>query len=171
MNRCSKKGGGRTKETVAMYQRIFGMDSFYLSLQRLLTTGQDEENDRILTFAKEINIAVVATNPVFYLEKNDALAQEVLLAIKNGNKLSDEDRMTLPSQEYYLKSTEQMTELFRDVPDILDNTREIAERCQVDIPFNRSLLPKFPVSNDRTAADMLEQICIRRAETKKTRYA
>ncbi|MGE8078596.1 DNA polymerase III subunit alpha [Peribacillus loiseleuriae] len=148
------------KETVAMYQRLFGIDSFYLSLQRLLTTGQDEENSRILTFAKEVNIAVVVTNPVFYLEKSDALAQEVLLGIKNGNKLSDENRMTLPSQEYYLKSVEQMTELFSDVPDVLENTWKIAERCQVEIPFNRSLLPKFPVPNDITADDMLEQVCL-----------
>ncbi|MBA9025877.1 DNA polymerase III subunit alpha [Peribacillus huizhouensis] len=148
------------KETVAMYQRLFGIDSFYLSLQRLLTTGQDEENNHILTFAREVNIDVVATNPVFYLEKNDALAQEVLLAIKNGSKLTDEDRMKLPSQEYYLKNAEQLKELFRDVPDILDNTRKIAESCHVEIPFNRSLLPKFPVPNDQTADDMLEQICL-----------
>ena len=102
---------------------------------------------------------MVATNPVYYLEEDDALAHEVLLAVGNGHKLMDEEREVLPSRQYYLRRIEEMVELFSDKPDVLENTLYIASQCQVDITFHRSLLPKFPTVNGVSSDEMLKEVC------------
>ena len=150
---------GSAKDMAELYLGIFGKDGFYLSLQRQSVPNEEQRNEAISLLAEEMGVRVVATNPVYYLDKKDALAQEVLLAIGNGEKLSDEDRQVLPSCEYYLKSRTEMAELFHDRPDALENTLLIASQCNLDIPFHRSLLPKYPVENGVTADEMLESIC------------
>lgn len=93
------------------------------------------------------------------MNESDALAHEVLLAIGNGDKLADETHTVLESDQFYLKSRSQMAELFHDRPDALENTLHIAAQCNLEIPFHRSLLPKYPTEDGATAEEMLEAIC------------
>ncbi|KWW20133.1 DNA polymerase III [Peribacillus simplex] len=147
------------QQAARKFQQIFGADNFYASIQRLSIANEEEGNEAISLLAKELGIKVVATNPVYYLNESDALAQEVLLAIGNGDKLADEAHTVLESKQYYLKSRKQMAELFHDRPDALENTLVIAGQCNLDIPFHRSLLPKYPTEAGMTAEEMLEAVC------------
>ncbi|MEJ9228088.1 DNA polymerase III subunit alpha [Peribacillus butanolivorans] len=147
------------QKAAEQYLQIFGHDNFYFSLQRLSIAEEEKQNEAISLLAKELEIKIVATNPVYYLNESDALAQEVLLAIGNGDKLADETRTVLASNQYYLKSRAEMAELFHDRPDALENTLHIATQCNLDIPFHRSLLPKYPTEAGVTAEEMLEAVC------------
>ena len=138
---------------------VFGSEQFYLSIQRLNVSGEEKRNHAVVQLAKQIGVKVVATNPVYYLNANDALAHEVLLAVGNGHKLSEEERIVLPSKQFYLKSTQEMVEQFADLPDVLENTLYIASQCNLDIPFHQLLLPKYPTVDGITSDDMLEELC------------
>ncbi len=128
------------------YARIFGKDDFYLELQDQGVEGQEELNDQLLEVAEELDLGVVATNDVHYLDPEDRLAHEVLLNIKANKKITDEERMRYEGEEYYLKSPEEMKERFSQVPEALENTTEIAERCEVELDFGDDyLLPPFEV--------------------------
>ncbi|MFB6215160.1 MAG: DNA polymerase III subunit alpha, partial [Candidatus Bipolaricaulia bacterium] len=128
------------------YSEIFGPQDFYLELQDQNVEGQDELNDKLIEVAEELDLGLVATNDVHYLEPDDRLAHEVLLNIKANKKITDEDRMRYEGEEYYLKSPEEMQERFSHVPEALENTVEIASRCEVDLDFGDDyLLPPFEV--------------------------
>lgn len=148
------------KETALLFQSLFGRDSFYLSMQRLSISREEEAEGHVKSLAAETGIPVVATHPVLYLNKDDALAREVLEAVKNGEKLADEGRIKPSSGENYLKSGKEIAEIFKDMPDLLENTLKIAAGCDVTIPFNRSLLPKYPVNGGMTADEMLKEVCM-----------
>ena len=111
---------------------------------------------------------MVATNPVYYLNANDALAHEVLLAVGNGHKLSEEERIVFPSKQFYFKSMQEMAEQFSDLPDVLENTLYIASQCNVDIPLHQSLLPKYPTVDGKTSDDMLEELCWQGLQNRKS---
>ncbi|MDQ0220074.1 DNA polymerase III subunit alpha [Peribacillus cavernae] len=149
----------QAKETALLYQSMFGEKSFYLSMQRLSLPGEEEAAGLVKLLSEETGIPMAATNPVFYLDEKDALAREVLVAVKNGEKLADENRLGPASGEYYLKTGNEMAETFKKYPNLLENTLKIAEQCEVSIPFNRSLLPKYPVDGDMTADEMLTAAC------------
>ncbi|CAH0346224.1 DNA polymerase III subunit alpha [Bacillus sp. CECT 9360] len=153
----------QAQETALFYQSIFGKESFYLSMQRL----EKEPAELVEHLSEVTGIPGVATNPVFYLNKEDALAKDVLTAVKNGEKLTDEKQIEPVSGEHYLKSGKEMAEAFRELPEMLANTLKIAAQCEVVIPFNQSLLPKYPVENNMTADEMLVEVCM---EGLKKRY-
>lgn len=138
---------------------IFGREQFYLSIQRLLVSGEERRNEAIVQLASQVEVKVVATNPVYYLKADDALAHEVLLAVGTGHKLADDERKVLSSKQHYLKSMQEMTEQFADYPDVLENTLYIASQCNLDIPFHQSLLPKYPTDAGLTSDEMLEELC------------
>lgn len=138
---------------------VFGCERFYLSIQHLQVSGEERRNAAVLQLAKQLGVKVVATNPVYYVKAEDALAHEVLLAVGTGQKLSDEERRILPSKQYYLKSMQEMAEQFADYPDALENTLHIASQCNLNIPFHQSLLPKYPTAAGLTSDDMLEELC------------
>jgi DNA polymerase-3 subunit alpha len=147
------------RKQAQLFNEIFGSGHFYLSLQ---DHGMKEEKILIKALSdlgKSANIPLVATNEVQYLEKEDAFAHECLLAIKEGKKLNDEDRHRLKSNEYFLKTAGEMTELFIDEPDALENTLKISEMCNVHLHLGQKMLPKFPVGEGQTADGMLEQLC------------
>ena len=128
------------------YSEIFGPEDFYIELQDQNVEGQDELNDQLIDLADELDLGLVATNDVHYLEAEDRLAHEVLLNIRANKKITDEDRMRYEGEEYYLKSPEAMQERFSHVPEALENTVEIAERCEIDLDFGDDyLLPPFEV--------------------------
>ena len=135
------------------------MITFCVSIQRLSIADEEKGIEALSQLARELGIKIVATNPVYFLNESDALAQEVLLAIGNGDKLSDETHTVLESNQFYLKSRAQMAELFHDRPDALENSLHIAAQCNLEIPFHRSLLPKYPTEDGVTAEEMLEVVC------------
>ncbi|MFJ7363239.1 DNA polymerase III subunit alpha [Peribacillus frigoritolerans] len=147
------------KQAAGRFLQIFGHDNFYVSIQRLSIADEEKGNEAISQLARDLELKIVATNPVYYLNESDALAHEVLLAIGNGDKLADETHTVLESDQFYLKSRAQMAELFHDRPDALENTLHIAAQCNLEIPFHRSLLPKYPTEDGATAEEMLKAIC------------
>ncbi|MFJ8264444.1 DNA polymerase III subunit alpha [Peribacillus asahii] len=156
------------KEEAKQFLDLFGPQQFYVSIQRLQIQGEDQRNTAVEQLAREMGIKVVVTNPVYYLEKDDALAQEVLLAVGTGHKLDDEERQVFPSQQFYLKSMEEMLELFADKGEALQNTQYIAAQCQVNLLFQRALLPKYPTNHGVSSDEMLEAICFEGLKRKKS---
>ncbi|MGJ7920441.1 DNA polymerase III subunit alpha [Neobacillus sp. LXY-4] len=145
---------------VDIYKKMFGAENFYLALQ---DHGIQTEKSLILSLTElgeRTNTQLVITNEVQYLEKADAFAHECLMAIKNGGKLNDENRKRLETDQYYLKSTQEMVELFSDLPDALENTLKIAERCQVRFDLNQKRLPRYPIEAGQTSDMVLEKICL-----------
>ncbi|MBS3787147.1 DNA polymerase III subunit alpha [Candidatus Bipolaricaulota bacterium] len=128
------------------YADIFGDQDFYIELQDQNVEGQDELNEQLIEVADDLDLGLVATNDVHYIEPEDRLAHEVLLNIKANKKITDEDRMRYEGEEYYLKSPKEMEERFSHVPEALENTVEIASRCEIDLDFGDDyLLPPFEV--------------------------
>lgn len=156
----------KAKAIALEYKQIFH-NQFYLSIQN--HGLQEEETIRNLFYewSKSLNIQLVATNDVHYINKEDAFVQECLLAIKNGTKLSDMTREKLPSEEYFLKSKEQMSAQLVDFNGALQTTRLIAEQCNVSIEFGQKLLPKYPVPNEKDAHHYLEELCKEGLKTRK----
>jgi DNA polymerase III subunit alpha len=148
------------KKTIEKYVKIFGKENFYLSIQDHHTQNERSIHRNLLEVATTIGVNLVATNQVFYLLQEDALAHESLLAIKNGDKLQDEHREKLESDQYYFKSSEEMVDLFSDIPQVLENTIRIANECNLSLQFNQQHLPKFPTGNSHTADSLLEEICL-----------
>lgn len=138
---------------------IFGRGNFYLALQDHQLEQEKTLREPLLRLSKEWNIPLAATNQVYYLEKEDMFAHECLLAIKNGDKLQDDDRQQLGSDQFYLKSSAEMAECFADVPEALENTLRIAERCNININLDKTYLPSFPTENGMPAEEYLEKLC------------
>ncbi|MEH7074766.1 DNA polymerase III subunit alpha [Neobacillus drentensis] len=138
---------------------IFGRESFFLSVQNHHLEQETKIRKTFTMISKEMNIPLVATNQVYYLEKDDMFAHECLLAIKNGEKLQDDHREKLANDQYYLKTSEEMIELFADIPEALENTLWIANRCDFNIELNKTYLPTFPTENGMPAEKYLEMLC------------
>ncbi|WP_423799294.1 DNA polymerase III subunit alpha [Neobacillus sp. SAB-20_R2A] len=138
---------------------IFGRGNFYLALQDHQLEQEKTLREPLLRLSKEWNIPLAATNQVYYLEKEDMFAHECLLAIKNGDKLQDDHRQQLGSDQFYLKSSAEMAECFADVPEALENTLRIAKRCNININLDKTYLPSFPTENSMPAEEYLEKLC------------
>ena len=146
------------QQVLALYEQLFG-ESFYISLQNHQIPYEQDLNNSLIRIATDHGIPLVATNRVYYLDQGDAFAQECLMAIKNGEKLQDEAQLSLESDQFYLKTPNEMTELFSSVPEALENTLKIAEACNVMIELNQTKLPRFPTENGKSAETMLEELC------------
>ncbi|MEI2355706.1 DNA polymerase III subunit alpha [Mesobacillus zeae] len=149
----------RAKEAALFYEGIFGKGRFFISLHDQGLEGQRDVMERLAVLAREAGVKTAAANTVHYLQKEDAFAQECLLAIKNGTKLQDDDREKLGSSEFYLKTSAEMAELFSDYPDALENTLKIADECNVMIDLGSRHLPSFPVRKGETAEEILDRLC------------
>jgi DNA polymerase-3 subunit alpha len=148
------------KKLINRYCSIFGQENFFLSIQNHGLNEEKKICDKIMILANEMNIPAAATNQVYFLEKEDMFAHECLLAIKNGDKLQDEHREKLGSDQYYLKSAAEMAETLSGFTDALENTLTIGMRCQVNMELNKTHLPKFPVDNGKSADQFLEELCL-----------
>ncbi len=140
-------------------QEIFGRDHFYIELMDHRLPDEKTVLPRLIALAREMDVPLVATNDCHYLEKKDAAAQEVLMCIQTGKTLEDEQRMRMETDELYVKSEDEMRELFRHVPEAVDRTAEIAERCNVSFEFGVTRLPHYPVPEGETADSMLRRLC------------
>ncbi|HET7616204.1 MAG TPA: DNA polymerase III subunit alpha, partial [Bacillales bacterium] len=148
----------KAEQAVHDYQRIFA-DDFYLELQDHGTSAEKRLNLEIVELAGRSGVPLVASNDVHYINKSDAVAHDCLLCIKNGDRLADDDRQRLPSDEYDLKSADEMAELFSHLPEAIENTKRIADRCEVTFEFGRPVLPSFPVPEGSDAAQYLRRQC------------
>ena len=147
----------KARERALAYKRIFGPENYYFEIQANGLPEQAEVNRQLIELGKELHIGVVATNDCHYLKKEDARAHEVLLCIQTGKTLKDISRMKFSTNEFYLKSPEEMIETFKDVPEAIRNTIVIAERCNVEIK-HKNLLPQFNPEGEEDAADYLSRL-------------
>jgi DNA polymerase-3 subunit alpha len=144
-------------KTALMYRDIFGENNFFLELQDHGMKEQQSVNEALKRISRETGIGLVATNDVHYINKEDAYFHDVLLCIQMQNTIADEDRMKFPSDEFYLKSHEEMAELFPE--EALRNTANIAERCNVELDFNTVHLPEFKIPPNYSKSEYFREIC------------
>ena len=147
------------KKAALRYQDIFGKGNFFLELQDHGIAEQQIVNPKLLKLSEETGIDLVATNDVHYTYDTDAKAHDVLLCIQTRKKLTDEDRMRYEGGQYYLKSPEEMEALFPYAKQALANTHKIAERCNVEIEFGVTKLPRFDVPEGFTSWEYLNHLC------------
>ncbi|MCK5242606.1 DNA polymerase III subunit alpha [bacterium] len=136
------------RQVAEEYYQIFGAGNFYLELMDQNLPTQGAVNRGLVDLSRDLNLPLVATNDVHYLRREDALAQEALLCLQTGTVMSDERRMRLPTEEFYLKSGAEMESLFHELPEAAQNTSEIANRCNLEIPANRIQLPHYPIPEE-----------------------
>ena len=139
---------------------IFGEDNFYLELQDHGIDAQRPVNQGIARIARETGLPLVATNDAHYLRQEDATMQDVLLCIQTGKTLDEPGRMKFETEEFYLKSEEQMRALFPNYPEAIENTQRIADRCSLEFEFNQYHLPSFPVPQGYTNEGYFRQLCM-----------
>lgn len=144
---------------VLEYRDIFGPDHFYLEMQDHDLFEQKKVNQQLIQMANKTGVPLVVTNDVHYVEKDDAKIQDVMICIGTGRKLTDTDRLRFETEEFYLKSPEEMYERFSWAKSALENTVKIAERCNVEIPFGQTILPSFPLPADITSEQYLHEVC------------
>ena len=147
-------------EKIALWHKnLFGED-YYLELQANSTREQKLVNQKLVELGRKLNIKLVATNDAHYSRKEDAYSHEVLLCIQTGKRLTDEDRMKFPTDEFYIKSPEEMLEFFPNLPEVLENTVEIAEKCNVEFESGHTILPNYNVPSEfKKHYNYLRKLC------------
>ena len=155
----------KAEKLLKKYHSIF-KDNFYLELQRAPgLEGQEDINQGLLRFSRKYNIPVVATCDVHYINKEDAYAQDVLVCIQTGHTVYEDDRMSmLDTPEFYFKSEEEMRDLFRDIPEAVDNTQKIADSIDIDIPYGKMIFPKYDIPEGKTAGEYLREYTFEKAK-------
>ncbi len=148
----------KAKEIALIYKDIFGENNFFLEIQDYGLEEQRKVNREIIRISKETNIPLVATNDVHYLKKEDAVVHDVLLCIQTGKTVDEEDRMKFPTNEFYLKSPEEMENIFGANLDALENTAWIADRCNVELDFDTLHLPEYKVPEGYTNEEYLRHL-------------
>ena len=148
----------KAKEVALLYKDIFHGD-FYLEIQDHGMQEQRKVIDTNIKLSKELGIPLVATNDVHYINKDDSKAHDILMCIQTGKTVDDVNRRRYPSDQFYLKSQEEMYDLFSYVPEALENTVKIAKQCNFDYEFHVSKLPKFPVPEGKTPYQYLREVC------------
>ena len=147
------------REMTVTLEEIMGKGNFFLELQDHGMKEQQKVNQETMRIADELNIPMVVTNDVHYIKDEDAKAHEVLLCIQTGKTMDDPDRMIYEGGQFYLKSGEEMAELFPYAMEAIANTNKIAERCHVEFEFHQLKLPKFDVPDGKPAPDYLTERC------------
>ncbi|MDO4618085.1 MAG: DNA polymerase III subunit alpha [Clostridia bacterium] len=146
------------KETAIKYRDLFGKDNYFIELQDHGIADQKRINPKLKQLAEEIGVGIVATNDIHYATRQDARYQDVLMCIQMQKTVDDEDRMKFETDEFYIKSEEEMAKLFPYAPDALENTEKIAKRCQVEFDFNSRHLPEYDVPDGKTPFGYLKEL-------------
>ena len=147
------------RRCIAEYIDIFGKDNYFLEIQDHDMEEEHKVAQALKQLAKEFDLGLVATNDLHYVHKEDAAAQDILLCIQTTSNVDEPDRMRFPNDSFYLKSYEEMEQLFGDCPESLENTNKIADRCNVKLEFGHLLLPEFPVPEGFDAVSYLRHLC------------
>lgn len=141
------------------YEEIFGKGNFFLELQDHGIPEQKQVNQSLIRMSKELGMDLVVTNDVHYTYEEDVKPHDILLCLQTGKRLADEDRMRYEGGQYFVKSPEQMAQLFPYLPEALENTQRIADRCDVEIEFGVTKLPKYDVPEGFTSWEYLNKLC------------
>jgi DNA polymerase III subunit alpha len=149
---------GAAREVALRYKNIFGPENFYLEIQSNGIKEQEEVNRMLIGLGHDLHIPMVATNDCHYLKKEDSRAHEILLCIQTGKTIQDDKRMRFQTDEFYFKSPEEMKDAFRDTPEAILNTVEIARRCNVDFELGKFLLPKYQPPDELKPSVYLEKL-------------
>ena len=147
------------KKTAQKYIDLVGRENYFIEIQDHGLQEQKATNPQLIRLARELGVGVVATNDVHYVEQSDAEAQDILMCIQMGKTVDDPDRMRFETDEFYLKSPAEMEALFGYIPEALENTVKIAQRCKVEFDFNSRHLPSFDVPAGKTAVGYLRELC------------
>jgi DNA polymerase III subunit alpha len=150
----------KAKELALRYKSIFKDNNFFLELQINGIEDQNLVNQQLIKLSKDTGIPLVATNDAHYLRKEDARAHEILLCIQTGKNINDEKRMRFSTDEVYIKSPEEMSLLFKNIPEAIENTVKISDRCNVKFDFDKLYLPEFKVPDDTTPYEYLIKLCL-----------
>jgi DNA polymerase-3 subunit alpha len=160
----------KARERALAYKHIFGPENYYFEIQANGLPEQDEVNRQLIELGRELHIGVVATNDCHYLKKEDARAHEVLLCIQTGKTMKDTTRLKFSTNEFYLKSPQEMAETFKDVPEAIRNSIVIAERCNLELK-HKNLLPQFKTENGEDTVVFLSRLAHEGLERKIGREA
>ena len=147
------------KEAALRYEKIFGKGNFFLELQDHGIPEQRMVNQQLMRLSAETGIELVATNDIHYTYAEDADSHDILLCLQTGKKITDEDRMRYAGGQYFVKSEAEMASLFPYAPQAIENTQKIADRCNVEIEFGVTKLPKFDVPEGYTSWEYLNKLC------------
>jgi len=151
----------KAKNIALKYKEIFGEENYYLEIQDHNLPEQKEVNRELIRLSKEIGVGLVATNDVHYVRKEDSKIHDILMCIQMGKTVNDPARMRFGSDEFYLKSREEMEEIFPEVQEALDNTVKIAQMCNVEFDFNTIHLPQYDVPDGYTPQEYLRMLCFK----------
>jgi len=154
-----EKGPEEARRLMDWYYEVFGPENFYLELQQHDIPELQTINRALLQLGKRYEAKYVATNDVHYITQSDARLQDILLAIQTGTLLTDPNRFSMSIDSFYLRSPQEMSQLFSEAPEALTNTLEIADRCNVDLNSKNYHLPRFPVPQGYTAQTYLSELC------------
>lgn len=152
-------GNEEKAEDIAMWYKNIFNDDFYLEIQSNGLEEQNIVNNKIINLARKLDIKIVATNDSHYMDKEDAKIHEILLCMQTGKTINDEDRMVFNTDQLYIKSIEEMQNAFSKVPDALENTVEIANKCELVIEFGKTKLPNYEIDEDMTHFEYLKKMC------------
>ncbi len=149
----------RAVEEAIKFNEIFGKGNFFLEMMSSGIPEQKKINKCLYEISKETGIKYVATNDCHYIGSDDAYAQEILMCIGTGKKIDDPAHLKFSTEDYYLKSEEEMRELFKEYPDAINNSISVAELCNLKIEFGNNYLPEYKVPGKQTKQEYLENLC------------
>lgn len=147
------------KSTALWYRDVFGADNYFLEIQDHGIKEQQIVEEGILRLSRETGIPVVATNDVHYIHQQDSKIQQVLICIATNHILGEDTGLEFHSEEFYLKSEKEMRQVFPEIPEAIDNTARIAERCSFDFEFGNTKLPYFEIEEDISHFDYFKRCC------------
>ena len=138
----------KARETALWYKKVFGENNYFLEIQDHGIKEQAVVNSYVQNMSQELNIPLVATNDVHYIEKEDSFMHKVLLCVQTGSKISDKNNLEFQTEEFYLKTEQEMNSLFPNLPQAISNTQKIADRCNVEFEFGKIKLPFFDTNGE-----------------------
>ena len=154
------------EELALSYQEIYGKGNFYLEIQNNTMPEQLKVNQELIKLGHSLNIPLVATNDVHYINREDFEAHDILLCIQTATNLDDPARLKFSSDEFYFNTQEEMLQHFADIPEALENTCKIARECNLEIDFRNAHLPDFSLPENLTDNEYLKQLCYEGAKAK-----
>lgn len=159
-------GNNEKAEEIALWYKKVFKDDFYIEVQNNGIEKQKELNTKLILLARKLNIPIVATNDAHYTKKEDAEVHDILLCMQTGKTIYDEDRMKFETDELYLKSYEEMKEFFKNVPEAVENTIKIAEKCNLEIEFGNTKLPNYEIEENISHFEYLKRLCFEGLENR-----
>ncbi len=151
----------QAKKEAQLFKEIFADGDFYIEVQDQFLPEEKQIFPDLKRIAEELNLKMVATNDVHYVNRADAEMHDILLCIQTQAQVHEQDRMRFPNNEFYLKSEDEMRQVFSYLPEAIDNTQEIVDKCNVEIEFGQLHLPDFEVPNGGSKKDYLRELCSR----------